>query len=601
MNSVVPPSGHPLRYLARHGWWVGGGVLCLVGTNLMAQAIPWAVKQTIEGIEHGDGSHIRMLTLVILGLALGQALIRIPSRILIFNAARQAEYRLRAMLFACLCQADRGFYRRFRVGDLMSRLTSDLTSVRALYGPGVLHVANTLFAYAVALPLMTRIDPGLTLWALLPYSLLLLGARSFARGIHNRSQQMQVCLADMTSNVQEDLAGIREVKLHNAESLRAEHFARASGDYLHQAMRLANWRAGLIPFVGLGSGASLVIVLWIGGSKVIAGTLSLGDLVAINLYVGMLAWPTMSIGWILSLWQRGIASWHRLLEIAAADGPLRVDHQAQPTGAAAPPTIELRDLSVSIDQRRVLDRIQLTIPAGTLCAVVGRVGSGKTTLVEAIARLLEVPAATLFIDGADVTTMSVERVRSLMAYAPQTAFLFSATVRDNVAYGLPASITDENQREERIRWAVQIAGLGPDLDRFPGGLDTLVGERGISLSGGQRQRIALARALVADRPVLLLDDSLSSVDADTERQILERLMSSTPGGSSSGALEDRTVILVSHRLSALQHAHQVLVLDRGAVAQIGSHAELLARSDGIYASLYRQQLLLHQLDSGDPV
>jgi len=586
---------HPLRYLARHIWWVLAGVTCLVGTNLLAQAIPWVVKRTVEAIEQASTSwQVGRLALLIAALAVAQAIFRIPSRIFIFNAARQAEYRLRDMLFRRLCQADAGFYRTYRTGDLMSRLTNDLSSVRALFGPGVLHVVNTVFAYAIALPLMVRIDPLLTLYALLPYPVLLLGARSFARGIYSRSQAMQVALAGMTSSVQEDLAGIREVKLHAIEPLRSEQFTAASDGYLRQAMRLAGWRAALIPFVGIGAGASLVIVLWVGGARVIHGELTLGDLVAINLYVGLLAWPTMSIGWILSLWQRGIASWHRLIEIADHTSPLQTvldpaaDEPENDSAAQRPPRIELSDLNVTVDGRTILAGISLTVPAGSLCAVVGRVGCGKTTLVEAIARLIDVPPGSLFFDDEDVTALPVDRVRRRIAFAPQSAFLFSATIRDNVAY----SVAGQSVSPERIRWAVQVAGLGPDLDSFPAGLDTMVGERGLSLSGGQRQRIALARALVADRPMLILDDSLSSVDADTERHILEGLR---------GELQDRTVLLVSHRLSALQHADQVVVLDRGHVAETGTHAELLGRQGSLYGKLYRRQLLLQELGTeGEP-
>jgi ATP-binding cassette subfamily B protein len=604
------PTTSPLRYLAQYRLPIGAGILCLVGTNLMAQAIPWVVKRTVEAVEHAaTGWAVGRLALVIAAMALGQALMRIPSRIFIFNAARQAEYHIRNVLFTRLVQADSGFYRRFRIGDLMSRLTNDLASVRALYGPGVLHVVNTVFAYAIALPVMLRIDPGLTLWSLLPYPVLLLGARSFARGIYSRSRRMQVALAGMSSGVQEDLAGIREVKLYGVEEHRAARFGEVSAGYLHHAVRLAGWRAALIPFVGIGTGASLVVVLWLGGVKVIDGRLTLGDLVAINLYVGMLAWPTMSIGWILSLWQRGIASWHRLQEIFGMVSPLEVDLSAaaavRKTEKPAPPAISARGLSLSIDDNTILADIDLEVPPGSICAVVGRVGCGKTSLVEAIARLVEVAPGTLFFDGKCVTELPVEQARALVAYAPQTAFLFSATVRENIAFGLQshwsafgpsprAHMSAEDAETERINWAVKVAGLVPDLSSFPDGLDTLVGERGLSLSGGQRQRIALARALVADRPVLLLDDSLSSVDADTERRILEGL---------AGALEGRTVILVSHRLSALQHADHVLVLDGGTVSERGTHAELLAREGSLYGQLYRRQLLMQELeidDSGAP-
>jgi len=581
------PTTSPLRYLVQYRLPIGAGVACLVGTNLMAQAIPWVVKRTVEAIEHAaTGWEVGRLALVIAAMAVGQAALRIPSRIFIFNAARQAEYHIRNVLFTRLVQADSGFYRRFRIGDLMSRLTNDLSSVRALYGPGVLHVVNTVFAYAIALPVMLRIDTTLTLWALLPYPVLLLGARSFARGIYTRSRRMQAALSGMSAGVQEDLAGIREVKLYDVAGHRAARFGEASASYLHHALRLASWRAALIPFVGIGAGASLVIVLWLGGVKVIDGRLSLGDLVAINLYVGMLAWPTMSIGWILSLWQRGIASWHRLQEVFGAASPLEVDLSSSASAKAQgqPPAISVRGLGLAIDGNRVLEDIDLEVPPGTICAVVGRVGCGKTSLVEAIARLVEVPPGTLYFDGKCVTELPVAEVRAQVAYAPQTAFLFSATVGENIAFGMPPGATRD------IPWAARVAGLEPDLSSFPDGLDTMVGERGLSLSGGQRQRIALARALVADRPVLILDDSLSSVDADTERRILEGL---------TGALEGRTVILVSHRLSALQHADHVLVLDGGRVAERGTHSELLAREGSLYGQLYRRQLLLEELAVDD--
>jgi ATP-binding cassette, subfamily B, multidrug efflux pump len=585
------PAAHPLRYLARHAWWVTLGVLCLVGTNMMAQAIPWAVKLSVEAIAAADAASWTIYgpVLAVAGLALGQALIRIPSRIFIFNAAREAEYELRGELFTRLCQASSAFYRAQRVGDLMSRMTNDLASVRALFGPGVLHVANTVFAYAMALPLMIHIDPWITLWSLAPYPLLLVGARFFARGIYSRSQEMQVSLAAMTSTVHEDLAGVREVKLHGLEGLRSRRFTADSERYLQQAVRLASWRAGLIPFVGIGAGASLVIVLWMGGARVISGELTLGDLVALNLYVGLLAWPTMSIGWMLSLWQRGVASWHRLHEILGHHSPLEVWLGRSTAAEQAPSTLEIkvRGLTLELDGAPILRDVDLEIPQRTMCAVVGRVGCGKTTLVEALARLQEVPPGAVFIGGRDVTELDVAWVRGQIAYSPQSAFLFSRSIRDNIAYSLPdAESLSPGELERRIQAAVERAGLAPDVESFPEGLDTVVGERGLSLSGGQRQRVALARALVSDRPILILDDSLSSVDAETEKRILRGLRS---------VMQDRTVILISHRLSALQHADQVVVLEQGQVAEVGRHDDLLG-AQTLYAELYQRQLLLDELE-----
>ena len=609
--SKVADLGGPMRYLLRYRWLVLCGILCLMVVNGVSQAIPWLVKWAIEAMEQGRPDFYRLVILVI-GLAVGQAAIRILSRMLIFYAGREAEYDLRKSLFSRLCQLDSAFYRRFRTGDLMSRLTNDLASVRALFGPGILVVVNTFFAYAVAFPLMLRLDPAVSLWALSPYPVLLLGARSFARGIYNLSMEQQAALSRMTAAVQEDLSGIRELKNYLLEEQRSAAFTEISSGYLEHAMRLARWRAAMIPFMGLGAGASLVLVLWLGGAKVIAGEMSLGDLVAINLYIGLLAWPTMAIGWMLSLWNRGLASWHRLREIIQQTSPLEdgevfpaepgasqapaevslavkglsVSYTSSPAEGADPPAVLEADQQTAAGEhikgeqiKEVLRDISFTVPAGQLCAVVGRVGCGKSTLAEALARLLPVEQGVVFFGGQDVTRAPVQWVRDQVAYAPQDAFLFSLSIGDNIALGLEHSMNEE--RQERIQRAVQLAGLAPDLEGFADGLDTMVGERGISLSGGQRQRIALARALVSRRPVLILDDSLSSVDADTEGRILREL---------GGVLEGRTAVLISHRLSAIQHADQVVVLDQGQVAEQGRHGELLAL-DGLYADLYRRQLL----------
>ena len=554
-------------------------------TNGLAQATPWVVKWIIEGLT--AGSRPDGLVALLLTMALVQGGIRILSRVFIFNAGREAEYDLRSTLFARFCQLDGQFYRRYRVGDLMSRLTNDLSSVRALYGPGVLHIVNTVFAYGVGLPMMLRIDPWLTLWALSPYAVLLLGTRFFARGIYGRSQEMQASLASMTSTVQENLAGIRELKSHRMEEQRARVFGADSEHYLDRAMRLAGWRAGLIPFMGLGAGASLVVTLYIGGGRVISDELSLGDLVAFNLYLGLLAWPTMAVGWMLSLWQRGISAWHRLVEIVEERSALEVALALAAEALARAeeeqaPEIQVRGLTVALGDKAVLRDVSFTVPAGSVCAVVGRVGSGKSTLAEALARLLVVPEGTIFVGGEDVTALEVGALRDRVAYAPQSAFLFSRSIRENVAMGLPPGLEpDHGEGAARVEQAVHLAGLKPDLDAFPDGLETVVGERGLSISGGQRQRIALARALAAHRPVIILDDSLSAVDAETEKEILAGL---------GGVLQGRTGILISHRLSALRHADQVVVLEEGRVAEAGGHQELLHKG-GLYAELYRRQLL----------
>jgi ATP-binding cassette subfamily B protein len=381
--------------------------------------------------------------------------------------------------------------------------------------------------------------------------------------------------------VQEDLASVRELRGYGADGWRHQLLGELSMSYTAHALGLARWRSALIPVVGAGTGASLLTVLWAGGRGVIAGALSIGELVAFTLYVGLLAWPTMSIGWTMSLWQRGLAAWTRLREVLDA----RSWDEARPAGGAAvsaatAPAIEVRGLSLAEGGARILDDVALEVPAGGLCAIVGRVGSGKSTLVEAIAGLRAVPPGSLWIDGREAGELDVAARRRLVAYAPQSAFLFSATIRENIGWGIDGD-AGAGDADARIERAARAAGLEADLAQLPDGLDTLVGERGLTLSGGQRQRIALARALVSERPLLILDDSLSSVDAETERAILAGI---------DAELAGRTALLVSHRLSALQHARQVIVLERGRVVERGAPRELLERG-GLYAQLYRGQQL----------
>ncbi len=584
-------SGHPFRLLVPHYRLVAAGLVFLLLTNALAQFIPWIIKKAIDAISSNpdDGTFILMI-LGVITMALFQAPVRILSRIFIFNAGRNAEYELRNEVFSRLTRLDSRFYRRYRTGDLVSRLTNDLAAVRALYGAGVLHIGNTLFAYTMAIPLMCGIDPWLTLWSLLPYPALLFGARAFSRGVYQRSQELQTALATMSAGVEEDLAGIRALKTNCIEEIRTGLFTNASTSYLHQAISLARWRAALMPIIGLGAGSSLVIVLWVGGQRVIEGALTLGSLVAFTLYIGLLAWPTISIGWILSLWQRGMASWDRLAGILTERSPLEhtADVTAQQPSSPSVPELEFRGLSLAIDGHPVLHQINLKILHGTICGIVGPVGCGKTTLAEVAARLVDVPPGTFFINGQDATLQTTRWARDQITYAPQNVFLFSATIRQNIAYGLsPSSDPDSAKMRRLVERAAHIAGLDPDLASFPQGIDTMVGERGLSLSGGQRQRVALARALVSDRPLLILDDSLSAVDADTEQRILKRL---------SQTLASRLTLLISHRLSALQHSHQILVLERGRAVETGTHQELLG-ANGLYSKLYHRQLLLKDLES----
>ncbi len=565
-----------------------GGCLCLAATNALALTIPWLIKGAIDALRTGargagGGRALHALVvrdaLLIAGFAAGQAMIRTWSRILIFNAGRNVEYRLRGDVFRHLLGLDAGFYRRHPTGDVMSRLTNDLSAVRMLFGPGLLNLCNTALVYVTTLWLLIHLSPRLTLWALIPYPLLLAGARLSSRMMYSASRAIQEQLGVMSTSIQEDLAGVAVIKHYTLEPTREARFRALNDEYLGRSLALVRARGTLSPLFAVLGGAGTLIVLWAGGREVILGRMTVGAMVAFNAYLVLLSWPTIALGWIIGIWQRGIAAWARVRDLfetppRITDGPATV---ADLTIDA--PSIEVRELSVEVDGRRLLDRISFSLPAGATLAIVGPTGAGKTTLVDALVRMQEVAPGAVRIGGHDLTTIPLRTLRAQIGYAPQDAFLFSATVAENIGFGI-APAAGGAPDLARIERAAEAAGLLPDLAIFPDGYDTVVGERGLTLSGGQRQRVALARALAAEPRILILDDSLSSVDAQTEREILTRL---------KPILAGRTSVLISHRVAAVKDADRILVLDGGRVAETGTHAELL-RAGGLYASLYRTEL-----------
>ncbi len=573
---------HLRRYRAR----VGIGISALLATNALALTVPWLLGLTIEALRADDpGEAVPPLALAMVGFAVAQAVVRIVSRVTLFNAARMAEHDLRADLFARLMRMEPAWFRKNPTGDVMSRLTNDVQTVRALWGPGVLNLVNTTFVFATALVLMLRIDPVLTLWALVPYPAVFLLGQAFGRRIYKASRAVQDKLGALSSSVQEDLTGIAVIKNYTLEQRRQQRFTRMSQALLDENMVVTRIRGTMMPILGGMASIGTVMVIYIGGRAVVGGRITLGELVQFNAYLALLVWPTLALGWMISLIQRGLASWSRLAHILSAQpsivgGPVT----ALPGAGAASGELEVRGLTIEIEGRKLLDDVSLRLPAGQVTAVVGRTGGGKSTLVEALARLIDVPAGTVFLDGVDITTLSLPALRGAIGYAPQEAFLFSASIADNIAMGLDhrpgGAPADAGERRRLIEAAAQAAGLDRDLRALPAGLDTLVGERGITLSGGQRQRVALARALASGPRVLLLDDSLSSVDAETEKQILGHL---------DRVLASRTAVLVSHRVAAVRRAQRIAVIDGGKLVEQGSHGELLARG-GVYAQLYRDQL-----------
>jgi ATP-binding cassette, subfamily B, multidrug efflux pump len=569
----------PWTYLGPYRGTLMVGGLMLLGTNALALAIPYVLGETIDALgEPNPAEAVPVLAMWMVILAAGQAILRIGSRTSIFNAAREAEHDLRSDLFAHLMKLEPAFYRTNPTGDVMSRLTNDVQTTRAMWGPGVLNIVNTSVLFSAALGLMLTIDPWLTLWAVLPYPGMIVLGRIFGRRLYRSSRGVQEQLGRLSSSIQEDLTGVAIIKAYTLEEERQAKFRGSSEVLLARNMELTKVRGQLAPALGGLASLGTVMVIWIGGQAVIEGRIDLGQLVQFNGYLAMLVWPTLALGWMLALFQRGLASWRRLEELlltepAIVSGP----------GPAIDPGdlrghLELRHLTVRIGERTLLDDVSLELEPGTTTAFVGRTGSGKSTLVEVLPRLIDPPPGSVFLDGHDITELPLGTLRGAIGYAPQEAFLFSTTIARNISFGYAGETASEVT--PRMQDASRAAGLTRDLEALPAGYDTVVGERGITLSGGQRQRVALARALASQPRVLILDDSLSSVDAETEREILEQL---------AEVLAGRTALLISHRVAAVKRADRIVVLDEGKVVEVGTHAELLARG-GAYAELYRTQL-----------
>ena len=605
------PDGAPTRdvgpwsYLARYRGPVIGGVVMLLLTNALFIGIPVTTGKVVAALQHGDPDNtVPWLCLAMVGFAITTALTRIWSRVWIFNAARGAEYDLRGDLFRHLLGLDGLYHASHPTGDTMSRLTNDVQTVRAMWGAGILNIVNTAFAFATVLTMMLRIDPVLTLYACLPYPMIVVAGRMFGKRMFKSSIAVQAQLGSLSNEIQEDLTAIAAIKTYGLEGERRARFVAASHKLLDTNMALTRIRGAMGPvFAGLGS-IAMLLVLYLGGRSHIEGELGLDKLIELTQYLARLVWPTLALGWMLSLLQRGKASWTRLSNLLNTQStivqhgtPAKLGSDAERLGG-----LELRGLTVKRGDRVVLDDVSFTVEPGTTTAIVGRTGSGKSTLCEAVVRLLDVPPGTAFLDGQDLTALPLTELRSAIGYAPQDSFLFSTTIADNIAFGYGAgsslararadelttvgaapptvSVLADGEVPARVRAAAETAGLSRDLDGMHEGYATVVGERGITLSGGQRQRVALARALASDPRLLILDDSLSSVDAETEKVILERLRA---------VLANRTAILISHRVAAVRSAHQIVVLDAGRVVEVGTHAELLA-ANGAYADLYRTQL-----------
>ena len=571
-----------LVYVNRYRAAFIAGFVCIVATTAIALAGPWVLKYAIDDLTTGvTTAKLRLYGSAILGLAAVGGIFRFLQRRIVIGASRDIEFDLRNDFFARLQLFEPAYFHRNRTGDLMSRATNDLNAVRMMIGPAIMYLSNTVLTFVAAIVLMLSLNRRLTLLSLIPLPILSIAVYYFGAVIHRRFDKIQEQLSDLSAVTQEALAGVRVVRAYRQEQFEIARFRVANDEYVRRNRKLIRVQGAFFPIMGLLMGVGALLVLWLGAQDVIDGRMTIGELVAFNSYLMMLAWPMIAFGWVTNLLQRGTASWKRMLDVLTAE-PAITDAGAR-AQVSSPDQIrgdiEFRHLTFAYGDRVVLRDISAVLPAGTTTAIVGATGSGKSTLLHLLPRLNDPPPGTVFLDGIDVRDLPLAVLRGAIGFVPQEPFLFSATIADNIAFGVAET------RRDAVEQAAHVARLDKDLADFPKGYDTVVGERGITLSGGQKQRTAIARAVITDPKVLVLDDALSAVDTYTEEEILARL---------AAVMRSRTTIIVSHRVSTVRSADQILVLDDGAIIERGTHDQLVARN-GVYAELYRKQLLEEEL------
>ena len=568
-------------YLKKYRQGYIWGTICVFFNNGVWILFPQVIRRAVDDLHVGvTRQKLFTYALLLLAVAGTKAIFQFLTRWVVIGISREIEFDLRNDLFRHLETLSYSFYQRTRTGDIMAKATNDLNAVRMLLGPAIMYSANTIVFTAGALAFMMSISPKLTLYAFLPLPAVSIIIQYFGRQIHERFERIQAMFSDISARAQENFSGVRVIRAYVQEEAEIAAFERSNHEYIRRSLKLVRLMGMLWPTLELMLGLAIVLVLWLGGREVVFNRMTVGSYIAFTTYMVQLTWPVIALGWVINIFQRGTASMARINELLVqqpeiADLPSELGHATGELGGE----IEFRNLNFAYNGTPVLHDINLHIPEGSSLAIVGPTGSGKTTLVNLIPRLYDAAPGSVLIDGRPIREYSLENLRHHIGFVPQETFLFSETIRENIAFGVPAA------SEDQVRSAAEAANIAADIESFPEQYKTTVGERGITLSGGQKQRTAIARAIIRNPRILVLDDALSSVDTQTEDRILNHLRE---------VMRGRTTIFISHRVSTVRNADRIAVLHGGRIVELGTHDELIAQN-GYYTDLYNKQLLEEEL------
>ncbi len=580
---MLPKSLRPLLpYVKRYRWGYAAGTLCVFLTNGIWILFPLVLGKAADDLHGGVTRHKLLIYAgLLLAIATTKGIFQFLTRWIVIGVSRDIEFDLRNDLFQKLESLSYSYYQRHRTGDIMARATNDLSAVRNLLGPAIMYTANTIVLMTGALAFMLSISPRLTLYTFLPLPAASILIQYFGRRIHDRFERIQAMFSDISARAQENFSGARLIRAYVQEDAEIRAFEAENQEYIRRSLKLVRLMGMLWPTLELIMGCAVVLVLWLGGREVLGGRISVGQFVSFSTYMMQLTWPVIALGYVINLFQRGTASLVRLNEIMQEQPEIKDAPRAQGLDCdlEIAGAIEFRGLNFSYIGNPVLHDLNLRIPAGSSLAIVGPTGSGKTTLVSLIPRIYDAEAGMVMIDGRPIRDYSLASLRKNIGFVPQETFLFSDRIRENIALGV------DSATDEEIHNAADAANIATDIEGFPEGYDTMVGERGITLSGGQKQRTAIARALIRNPKILILDDALSSVDTHTEDKILNHLRD---------VMRGRTTIFISHRVSTVRNADRIAVLHGGRIVELGTHDELLALN-GYYSDLYNKQLLEEEL------